>query len=203
MSLPEIGGAYTAAVASSCTIALGMAHWVSTKSPLAYRPLLSRAVPFVAVAAAGTLNAFLMRRKELTHGIDVRDEEGTLVGRSTVAGWTAVGQMATSRIVTALPALFVPSLIMSYLEKRIPALKQRPLLSMGTPRLLHRHTHCLGANLAVISGSLILALPFAVALFPSTASLSVNRLEASLSERPLYLKDGRTPVQTVYFNRGL
>lgn len=84
MSRNEIGLAYTAAVASSCSIALGMNYWVKNKSPLPWRSLLSRTVPFVAVAAAGTLNAFLMRRKELVVGITVTDGDGTELGTFTL-----------------------------------------------------------------------------------------------------------------------
>lgn len=57
------------------------------------RAMLGRAVPFVAVAAAGTLNVILMRQKELSDGIDVTDEEGNTLGKSTVAGRNAIAQV--------------------------------------------------------------------------------------------------------------
>ena len=68
MSTSETVLAYTAAVTSSCGIAVGLNQWL-VKSTLSgsVRQILSRAVPFTAVAAAGTLNVYLMRRKELVY----------------------------------------------------------------------------------------------------------------------------------------
>ncbi|KAJ3370885.1 Sideroflexin-1 [Kappamyces sp. JEL0680] len=194
MSTGETLTAYTAAVVSSCSIALGMDWWVKKKSPVPWRPLLSRAVPFVAVAAAGmqmlltvgTLNVFLMRRKELVEGIKVQDEDGRVLGTSKTAGGHAISQVAISRIVTAAPALFVPGLIMSQLE-RTRLLRSRPWL--GIP-----------FNLLTVSGSLLVALPFAIALFPQMASLDVSRVEPEFAG--LKRANG-LPVQRVFFNRGL
>jgi hypothetical protein len=52
-------------------------------------------VPFTAVAAAGTVNVFLMRGKEIRHGIDVYDEDNNPVGKSKVAGFAAVSQVGS------------------------------------------------------------------------------------------------------------
>ncbi|KAJ3111682.1 hypothetical protein HDU96_005466 [Phlyctochytrium bullatum] len=173
--------AYCTAVASSCTIALGLNSAVQrfrNLSPMALS-LMQKAVPFTAVAAAGTLNVFLMRQKELTDGIAVQSKDGTVVGKSKVAGWDAVGQVAISRVATAFPAVFLPGIIMSQVEKS-SLLKTRPYLSMPL-------------NLAVICGSLMAALPCAVAIFPQVASTSVDRLEPEL--RNLVDADGK-PIQT-------
>jgi hypothetical protein len=60
--------AYLGAVVSSCSIAVGLGHWLKNANVSATRRmLLSKAVPFTAVAAAGSLNVFLMRRKELVY----------------------------------------------------------------------------------------------------------------------------------------
>ena len=70
MSLQETGVAYTGAVLSSCTIALGLTKSLG-RAPVRMQPILGRIIPFCAVAAAGTLNVYLMRRKELVDGIQV------------------------------------------------------------------------------------------------------------------------------------
>jgi hypothetical protein len=82
MSFGESAIAYTAAVTSSCSIALGLNHYINKKVSASMLPILSRIVPFVAVSAAGTLNVYLMRRKELIDGIQVFDKDGhVLIGR--------------------------------------------------------------------------------------------------------------------------
>lgn len=75
---------------------------------------------------------------------------------------------------------------MSHLEKT-SFLRARPYL--GIP-----------LNLLTVSTCLLAALPFAVALYPSTASLGVEAVESKF--KGLKLKDG-SDVKHVYFNRGL
>ncbi|KAI8898758.1 Tricarboxylate/iron carrier [Globomyces pollinis-pini] len=186
MSTQETLMAYGAAVVSSCSIALGLNHWVSHRAPVQFRPFLGRTVPFVAVALAGTLNVYLMRRKELVDGIIVQDKDGNNLGRSPNAGANAISQVAISRIATAAPALFLPGLIMSQLEKTT-FLKRNPRLNLPL-------------NLVTVSASLLVALPCAIALFPQVASLEVNKLEPQFQN----LKDKKgNPIDKVFFNRGL
>jgi hypothetical protein len=62
MSWKETAGAYAAAVTTSCGIALSLKALAGTgKVP----PLVRHLTPFTAVAAAGSVNVFLMRQKEL------------------------------------------------------------------------------------------------------------------------------------------
>jgi tricarboxylate carrier len=110
LSIEETAVAYATAVTASVSVAVGL-------NKVVRGPLLARFVPFVAVATAGALNVFLMRRKELTDGIDVCDEDGRVVGKSTAAGWRAVSQVAVSRVLTALPCLTLPPLVMSVFER--------------------------------------------------------------------------------------
>lgn len=59
--------AYSVAVASSCTIALGMKRVVDRfDAGFLLKSVLQKSVPFTAVAMAGTINVVLMRQKELT-----------------------------------------------------------------------------------------------------------------------------------------
>ena len=66
--MEETALAYGTAVSASVATALGMNAFVQKSSFLSTgaRSLLGKLVPFAAVAAAGSLNVFLMRRKELT-----------------------------------------------------------------------------------------------------------------------------------------
>ena len=48
-------------------------------------PLIGRFVPFVAVAAANSLNLPLMRQREIEYGVPVFDEDGNNLGMSTVS----------------------------------------------------------------------------------------------------------------------
>ncbi|KAI9203505.1 Tricarboxylate/iron carrier [Polychytrium aggregatum] len=188
MNVTETATAYCMAVASSCTIAVGMNEWVKRVkhvTPL-MKTVLQRAVPFTAVAAAGTLNVFLMRQKELVDGIDIQDEHGNNLGKSTAAGAKAITQVAVSRVATSFPVVFIPGMIMSQLE-RTRWLRANPRLVMPV-------------NLLTITGSLMAALPCAIALFPQTASMPVSQLEPKFHD----LRDANgNPIKTVYFNRGL
>ncbi|KAI8806286.1 Tricarboxylate/iron carrier [Cladochytrium replicatum] len=189
MDYTETATAYGTAVASSCTIAVGLNEWLKRSSgkinPSTFA-LLSRAVPFTAVAAAGTLNVFLMRQKELKDGIDVFGPDGVVYGKSQTAGMTAISQVAISRVTTAFPAVFLPGIIMTQLE-RTAWMQRNPRL--GIP-----------INLLTIAGSLMAALPCSVALFPQKASASVSKLEPRF--QGLVDKDGKK-VETLFFNRGL
>ncbi|TPX45618.1 hypothetical protein SeMB42_g01696 [Synchytrium endobioticum] len=184
----EIAASYGSAVLASCGIAVGLSEYVKQIKNVssATKKLISRSVPFVAVAGAGTVNVFLMRQKELRDGITVEDEAGNPVGTSSRAGWMAISQVAVSRIATAFPAVMVPGLILSRLEK-YPWFTNNPRIAIPV-------------NLATITTSLAAALPCAVALFPQRASVPVTSLEDKF--RNLKRADG-TAIDKLYFNRGL
>ncbi len=59
----------------------------------------------------------------------MRDEDGKLLGKSPTAGMHAVSQVAISRVATAFPALTLPPLILSQLEKT-RLLQRHPRLSI-------------------------------------------------------------------------
>lgn len=71
-----------------------------------------------AVAAAGYLNAYLMRQSELKSGIDIFDpaKPTVSIGRSTAAAEMAVSQTAISRCMFAVPIMF-PAFILYGMER--------------------------------------------------------------------------------------
>ncbi|RUS24502.1 LOW QUALITY PROTEIN: Tricarboxylate/iron carrier [Jimgerdemannia flammicorona] len=188
MSIQETSIAYVSAVTTSCLIAVGLTQSVPRLrgvSP-AFKGLLMRLVPFVAVAAAGTVNVFLMRGKEIRDGIDVFDADGNLVGKSKVAGKAAVTQVAISRILTNAPVMVIPPLLLAQFQKT---------------RLLARYPQLtLPINFGLIGISIMTALPMAIAVFPQRGALETRMMEERF--RSMVDAHGR-PVEALYYNKGL
>ncbi|KAG1110496.1 hypothetical protein G6F42_015314 [Rhizopus arrhizus] len=187
MSLKETGIAYVSAVTTSCAIAVGLNQSVPklNVSPT-IKSLCMKLVPFTAVAAAGTVNVFLMRGKEIRDGIDVFTKEGQSVGKSKEAGFSAVSQVAISRILTNAPVLILPPVILGRLQKT-DFIKQRPKLIVPL-------------NFGLIALSLMTALPAAIAVFPQIGELQTANMEKEFQD--LKDVDGK-PITKLYFNKGL
>eukprot|EP00158_Paraphelidium_tribonemae_P008110 Partr_v1_DN28477_c4_g1_i5_m41139 putative Mitochondrial cation transporter len=188
MTVGETVFAYGSAVTASVSVALGLDRLVRSTGLLspATKAFASRFVPFVAVASAGSINVFLMRRKEIVEGIDVRREDGQVVGKSSIAGMQAVSQVALSRIATSFPCLTVVPLILSRLETM-------SFFRGSKPRIL-------AANVALITGALFYALPAAIAMFPQRGLIAAHKLEPQFGN--LKNSDG-SPVKQFTFNKGL
>ena len=179
--------AYVSAVTTSCAIAVGLNQSVPklNLSPTV-KSLCMKLVPFTAVAAAGTVNVFLMRGKEIRNGIDVFTEDGQSMGKSKEAGFSAVSQVAISRILTNAPVLILPPVILGRLEKT-NFIKQRPKLIVPL-------------NFGLIALSLMTALPAAIAVFPQIGELQTVNMEKEFQG----LKDvNGKPITKLYFNKGL
>ncbi|KAH6636063.1 Tricarboxylate/iron carrier [Chaetomium tenue] len=73
LSWSKIAQSYFLAVTASCSVAVGLNSLVPRLKRLSpsTRLILTRLVPFAAVASAGALNVFLMRGEEMRTGIDV------------------------------------------------------------------------------------------------------------------------------------
>ncbi|KAI9838055.1 MAG: hypothetical protein M1819_006210 [Sarea resinae] len=73
LSTSKMAQSYLIAVSASCTVALGLNSLVPRLRRVSpsTRIILTRLVPFAAVASAGALNVFLMRGEEIKQGIDV------------------------------------------------------------------------------------------------------------------------------------
>ncbi|CAG8469648.1 13249_t:CDS:2, partial [Ambispora leptoticha] len=165
MDYKETFFAYVSAVTTSCGLAVGLTQLVPRLRFVkpATRNLLSRLVPFAAVASAGTVNVYLMRLKEIRSGIDVYDEDGNVLGKSKAAGASAVKQVAISRILNNSPVLTIPPLVLSQLEKTS--------FLRRNPRLL------LPMNFGLITLSAFTTLPLAIAVFPQRAEIDTKKLE--------------------------
>ena len=95
LTTSQIAVSYAVAVSGSCGVALGLNAVLPRLKNLSEgtRTTLGRLVPFAAVASANVLNVFLMRGHEITHGIDIYDDNGKSLGRSKDAAFNAVGQV--------------------------------------------------------------------------------------------------------------
>ncbi|KAA6412143.1 MAG: mitochondrial cation transporter [Lasallia pustulata] len=189
---------YFLAVSASCTVALGLNAVVPRLSRISpgTRTVLTRLVPFAAVASAGALNVFLMRGEEIRRGIDVypvlsdeeraiKEKEGTEVaslGKSKKAATLAVGETALSRVFNATPIMVLPPLILVRLQQT-EWLKRRPKMTLPV-------------NLGLILTTSIFALPLALAVFPQRQEVQASSLEEQFWGRGG--KDGK-----VQFNRGI
>ncbi|KAI7854413.1 Tricarboxylate/iron carrier [Circinella umbellata] len=187
MNWSETAVAYVSAVFSSCAIAVGLNQAVPRLNIAAStKRVLMKLVPFTAVAAAGTVNVFAMRGKEISQGIDVYNENNELVGKSKTAGLAAVSQVALSRVLTNAPTLVVPPLIMDNLS-------QKPFFKANPKALLP-------INFGLIALSMFTSLPLAIATFPQISSLNTSSMEKEFQN--LTDSEGK-PVTRLYYNKGL
>lgn len=189
---------YAMAVSASCSVALGLNAVVPRLKKVSpnTKLILSRLVPFAAVASATALNVLLMRGEEIRQGIDVypvlselekkkREETGEPVqslGKSKKAATIAVGETAISRVLNATPIMVLPPLILVKLEKT-EWLKARPRM-------------ILPVNLGLILATSLFALPLALGAFPQRQAVSAHTLEEEFWDRGG--KGGQ-----VEFNRGM
>lgn len=188
MSMQQLITNYGMAVTASCGVAVGLNKVVPrlTKISANTKLILGRLVPFAAVVSAGIINVFLMRGDEIRKGISVYDKNGDEVGKSKKAAFLAVGETALSRVINATPIMVIPPLLLVRLQKNF--LKGK---SLGIQTL---------ANLGLILGTSLVALPFALAVFPQYQGIHVNKLEQELVGKKD--RDGES-IDKVYFNRGI
>ncbi|KAK6439978.1 Sideroflexin FSF1 [Oleoguttula sp. CCFEE 5521] len=189
---------YFLAVGASCGVALGLNSLVPRLKRLSpgARTILTRLVPFAAVASAGALNVFLMRGEEIRRGIDVFPSESDAakekresaglplesIGKSKKAATLAVGETALSRVLNSSPIMVLPPLMLVRLQ-RTAWLSQRPRM-------------VLPINLGLILTTSIFALPLALAAFPQRQAVKAESLEEDF-----WTKAGEGGM--VEFNRGI
>lgn len=189
LTTQQIATNYSMAVTASCSVALGLNAIVPRLKSLqpSTRLVLGRLVPFAAVVSAGVVNVFLMRSEEIKKGITVFNKDGEEVGTSKKAALYAVGETAASRVINATPIMVIPPLILVKLQQT-RLLKGK---SKSVETLL---------NIGLIFATSLVALPFALAVFPQRRHLNVSKLEDKFHN--LKDKDGND-IQTLEFNRGI
>jgi len=181
----QLGTAYVGATSASVLTALAFNKLIAS-SPSLSAGIIGRFVPLIAVAAANCVNIPLMRQQEIKKGISISTEDGTDVGLSGNAAVEAIKQVVPSRILMAVPGMFLPPLLMSRLEKSAAYIKN-PWLKAPTTILL-------------TGACLTFSTPLCCALFPQKAAIQVSQLEPSLQQD---LRAKYPGVNTFYYNKGL
>jgi len=182
LSFKQIGQAYGAAVISSCGLAVGLGEIVKRAKNL--HPVVGLGVricvPFVAVASAGIVNVFLIRKNEIIDGVTMRDENGNEYGKSKIAGLRGLTECGLTRIVWNIPLLIFPPIIMNQLVKikKIGSSPRNQFLS----------------QLVLIIFGLLVGVPLSIGLFPQIRSIETKQLEPEFHN---------LPVKQLYWNKGL
>jgi hypothetical protein len=182
----QLAISFGGALLSSVGTAVGLNEWVKRTTAIKDPVLKQRAaalVPFVAVAVANVFNISLMRITELKEGVDVKTEDGQVIGKSAVAGQSAIAQTIFSRILLITPSMVVPPVVMNYLEFKTSLFKNYPWVK--TPIYV--------GLLAVFIGAF---LPLCIGLFPQQSKISVDKLESKFA--PLVGNN-----KFLYYNKGL
>lgn len=201
LSYAQLAQSYFMAVTASCSVAVGLNKLVPRLKSIspATKTILTRLVPFAAVASAGALNVFLMRGEEIRRGIDVfpvlsdedklklaadgkSESDVASLGKSKKAATLAVSETALSRVLNSSPIMVIPPLILVRLQKT-EWLKRRPQLTIPI-------------NLGLILGTSFAVLPLALAAFPQRQSIQAESLEPEF-----HGKGGKDGL--VVFNRGI
>jgi tricarboxylate carrier len=188
MSTQQILASYAGAVFTSCSLAVGlgkMAKMLEKRSG-AIGTVAGALVPYTAVASAGAVNVFLMRRNEMKVGIAVKDRDGNVLGTSKQAGKTALYQTVLTRVFLPAPVLMVPAAVMTMVGKSA-FIKTNPRYKAPI-------------EIAVVTASLWGALPLSIGLFPQVCQAKTKELEPEFHN--LKDKSGQ-PIDTVFFNKGL
>ena len=180
---------YIGAVGSSLAIALG-ATFITQKAAnlgVTARTFIRATLPFSAVVAAGCVNVALIRRNELTDGVEVYDKDDNMRGLSVVAGKSGILQCCIARFVWNVPAMILPTIFMGYMSTKPWWMKFSPRVRTAT-------------EVTLISLALMFGVPPALGLFPQRASIAVDKLEEEF--QGITDKNGQ-PIKTLYYNKGL
>ncbi|XP_061397537.1 sideroflexin-2 [Musca vetustissima] len=186
-TVTQLGVSYVSATSSALIAAIGLKNYWTKKAT----PIFQRFVPFAAVAAANCVNIPLMRQNEIINGIEVKDENGNVVGKSRTAAVKGISQVVFSRITMAAPGMLILPFIMERVEK-FPIYKRMQWINAPF-------------QTALVGCFLLFMVPTACALFPQTCSLNtstIKRLEPEFYEEMLENTKGNVPAK-VYFNKGL
>jgi hypothetical protein len=225
LSWSKIAQSYFLAVTASCSVAVGLNSLVPRLKSLSpsTRLILTRLVPFAAVASAGALNVFLMRGEEIRTGIDVfpaqpkekasvqTPHEGGL-GLGPAAALEKAPHSATAEEVTQptgtaeslgkskkAATIAVAETAASRVFNSSPIMVIPPLLLVRLQRgewLKRNPRWTTPVNLGLILVTSYVALPLALAAFPQRQRVRAESLEGEFHGR-----GGEGGL--VEFNRGI
>jgi hypothetical protein len=185
LSNEEMIKSYGLAVVSALGIAHGLGKAVARSAPsLVKNPWL---IPFLATSAANSANLASTRAGELTKGCAVLDSQGNEHGTSVIAGRDGIAKCALSR------GCLVPGSVLILPPIIVQAMDRARILPKSKPGLL-------AVQVAAVTLCLQVALPAALAIFPTVTEFPV----ASLEPRFQNLKDkGGNLITTLYATKGL
>lgn len=205
LSTSQLTKSYLLAVSASCSVALGLNALVPRLNSISptTRTILSRLVPFAAVASAGALNVFLMRGEEIRQGIDIYPVQPVSYPLETpsspiidLSSFSATPQPDPTRQPEShslgksrTAALYaVSETAISRVLNATPIMVIPPLILIRLQRhpssWLRQHSRfVLPVNLALILTTSIFALPLALGAFPQRQKMSVERLEGEFRGR--------------------
>ncbi|MCJ1336638.1 hypothetical protein MMC09_001916 [Bachmanniomyces sp. S44760] len=209
---------YFLAVSASCSVALGLNALVPRLRNISpgTRTILTRLVPFAAVASAGALNVFLMRSEEIKRGIDIypvisldADEQEKNNNKTfTIAQpKPSEGPTTTAPHLPTHPqslgkshkaaTLAVSETALSRVLNSTPVMALPPLLlirlQQSSTWLQRNPRMTLPVNLGLILATSVFALPLALGAFPQRQAVRAMSLEREFWEGP----------EMVEFNRGI
>ena len=198
LSTQKVIQSYLLAVSASCSVAVGLNALVPRLRRISpgMKTVLTRLVPFAAVASAGAWKGFGRRGEEMRQGIDVfpkdppSDQKSidkgpskpSSLGKSRKAATLAVAETALSRVLNSTPIMVLPPLLLVRLQQQA-WLKSRPRL-------------VLPVNLGLIFTTSVFALPLALGAFPQRQAIRADALEEEF-----WGKGGESGM--VEFNRGI
>ncbi|XP_063681284.1 sideroflexin-5-like isoform X2 [Bolinopsis microptera] len=178
----QMVGGYVGAVTLALTVAATLRKAI-TNNPRLSAPMkrtLATFLPFPAVVSASVCNIVLMRNGEFFNGVEVFNEDGTSAGVSHKAARNAIFTTALTRIVMPTPIFFLPPAGIAILERTTSIFKKFPKTRIPI-------------TVALSTLGLYLGIPLAVACFPQTSILAVDKLEPTCNPTGSF----------VYYNKGL
>mmetsp|Transcript_18517 Transcript_18517/g.40297 ORF Transcript_18517/g.40297 Transcript_18517/m.40297 type:complete len:374 (-) Transcript_18517:454-1575(-) len=196
---------YLGAVTGSLGMSFGLKTAIDRTKRLTpiQKVTAQRFVALPAIVTAAAINIYLMRKNELTTGIDVYYEPTAeaeavkgiggakpeipapvVVGTSQLAAQKALSEMVVSRMVLPLPVFLVAPMALSLMD---PILKKNRRLTLPF-------------NITFVMLSFSFGLPAAIALFPQIGTVEASDLEDKFQ----HLRDARgNPVTCFRYNKGL
>ncbi|PIC43517.1 hypothetical protein B9Z55_004224 [Caenorhabditis nigoni] len=176
---------YCCATGGAMTAALGLNKLVKNNYGLA-----ARLIPFAAIALANAINIPMMRSNEITDGMELKDENDNLVGRSRKMAVLSIAQVTMSRIAMAMPYMVLTPIIMNRIT-RTAYYRTRPWMQKYSEIPIQ----------TVLAGiGLYFTTPLCCALFPQKSEIEVSKLEKNVQ---LEISKLPNPPKTVFYNKGL